>query len=53
MQAVMSQNVNKIIDRLKKGLSIKTNSALAKHLGLKPNTIPAWKSRNSINYDLS
>lgn len=48
----MSQNANKIIDRLKKGLSIKTDSALAKHLGVKPNTISAWKSRNSINYDL-
>lgn len=48
----MSQNVKKIIERLKKGLSIKTDSALAKHLGVKPNTISAWKSRDSINYDL-
>ncbi len=52
MQVIMSQKVNKIIDRLKKGLAIKTDSALAKHLGVKPNTISAWKSRDSINYDL-
>ena len=26
--------------------------ALASHLGIKPNTISAWKKRNSINYEL-
>lgn len=26
--------------------------SLASHLGIKPNTISAWKKRNSINYEL-
>ncbi len=48
----MSQNVQEIIERAKKGLQIKTNSGLASFFGVKPNTISAWISRNSINYDL-
>ena len=48
----MSQSVQNIIDRAKKGLKIKTDSALASYFGVKPNTISAWKKRNSINYEL-
>lgn len=48
----MSQSVQIIIDRLKKGLNLKTDLSLASHLGVKPNTISAWKKRNSINYEL-
>lgn len=48
----MLQNVDLIIGRAKQGLGIKTDRALASYFGIKPNTISAWKKRNSVNYEL-
>jgi hypothetical protein len=48
----MLQNVDLIIERAKQGLGIKTDRALASYFGIKPNTISAWKKRNSVNYEL-
>jgi len=59
----MSQNANKqkielqiatsdIIDRLKSVYEIDTDSAFAAFLGVSRSTVPTWKARNSINWEL-
>ncbi len=46
------QNVKEVIDRLKMALKVKTDTELAKHLGVNQSTISVWKTRKSINWDL-
>ncbi|HLV51476.1 MAG TPA: helix-turn-helix domain-containing protein [Flavobacterium sp.] len=41
-----------IINRLKSALNIENDSDLASFLGIKPNTLSNWKTRNNIDYDL-
>jgi phage repressor protein C with HTH and peptisase S24 domain len=43
---------NLIISRIKLAYNLKTDTELARFLGVSPNTITNWKDRNSINYDL-
>ncbi len=50
MQENNSQNAIIIIDRLKNLLEIKSDSALAEFLNIRPNTLSTWKSRNSVDY---
>ncbi len=45
-------DTRKIIDRLKKALSIRTDEQLAIKLGLSQSTVANWKSRNNIDYTL-
>jgi phage repressor protein C with HTH and peptisase S24 domain len=45
-------NVGVILDRLKIIYQIPTDKELARFLDVKSGTISAWRSRNSINYDL-
>lgn len=48
----MPQNVNYLLDRVKKGLGFKTSKELASYLGVNSSTVSAWKKRNSVDYDL-
>jgi len=41
---------DKIIDRIKKYKGFKTDTELANHLKIKPNTVATWRSRNSIPF---
>jgi len=44
-----SLNANKIIQRVKDVIGIKTNYELSKVLQIKPNTISSWKKRGNID----
>jgi hypothetical protein len=46
------QNVDLILKKLKQWLDIKTGVELANALKVKPNTVSAWVSRNSLDYEL-
>lgn len=41
-----------ILERIKTTYKLKNNSELARFLGVKPNTISNWYSRNSIDFDI-
>lgn len=41
-----------ILERIKEAYQLKNNSELARFLGVKPNTISNWYSRNSIDFDI-
>lgn len=41
-----------ILERIKTAYKLKNNSELARFLGVKPNTISNWYSRNSIDFDI-
>lgn len=41
-----------IINRIKSAYHFKNDAELANFLGIAPNTLTNWKSRNSIDYDL-
>ena len=45
-------NVNFVLDKLRTYLQIDTDAKLAEYLGVKPGTISAWRSRNSVDYSL-
>ena len=46
----MSLNARHVIKKLKNITKIKSDNELAKALGVSPNTIAMWKSRNTLNY---
>lgn len=50
-QMKISQNATVILDRLKTALELKNDSELATTLGIAPNTLSAWKKRNSVDFD--
>ena len=52
MSSKKSQNTKEILKRFKKALNIKTDSDLAKYLGVRQNTISTWKARDSLDYKL-
>jgi hypothetical protein len=52
MQDKSSHNVNNLLTRLKRVLKINTDASLAEFLGVSPQAISTWKSRNSIDYEL-
>lgn len=43
---------SQILERIKETYQLKNNSELARFLGVKPNTISNWYSRNSIDFDI-
>lgn len=45
-------DVEAVIDRLKKVLDARSDTALAKALGTTPQTLSSWKSRGSVPYAL-
>lgn len=47
----MQLNVNHILDRLKSQYGIKTETQLAKKLGVRQNTIGTWRRRNSLQIE--
>lgn len=42
-------DVKGVLDRTKQALGLKTDTELANHLGIKPNTVSTWRSRGSID----
>lgn len=42
-------DVKAVLDRAKLALGLKTDTELAKRLGIKPNTVATWRSRGSID----
>lgn len=52
MSSNFALNVPKILERLKQHLDIKKNIDLAFFLGVKHNTISAWKRRGNIDFSL-
>lgn len=46
------QNVIKIIARLKEVFGSRTDTELAKYLGLSQSTIASWKARDTIDWEL-
>jgi hypothetical protein len=41
-----------IINRLKVGLSLKSDKNLSDFLGIKPTTLSSWRTRDTLDYDL-
>lgn len=52
MSSKKLHNAKEIIDRLKLALKLKTDTELAKYLGISQSTVSTWKSRNSLDYEL-
>ena len=44
-------DAEKILDRAKKALGLKTDTELADHFGIGKTTLSSWRTRNSINYN--
>ena len=49
MSSKNSLDVNKIIERTRSALNIRTDAELAKVLNLRPNTIAMWKTRGYVD----
>lgn len=49
----MSKKIDKslLLKRIKKVYGLKSDSELAKHLGLPPTTLSSWKARNTVDFD--
>lgn len=52
MQEKIQQNVDFILDEVKKRINASKDEDLANFFGVKSGTVSAWRSRNSINYEL-
>lgn len=52
MQEIITQNVDLILQNVKKKINGTNDNDLADFFGVKPGTISAWRKRNSLNYEL-
>lgn len=52
MSKYSTPNVSKIIDKLKEYFNVKTDTDLAKSLGMSVSTVSNWRIRDSINYEI-
>lgn len=52
MQEKSTQYVDYFLSRLKSALKMSSDAELASFLGLSPQAISSWRSRNTINFDI-
>ena len=46
-----SLDVNKILDRLREYLGLKSDAEVAKFFGVRPNTVSMWRKRNKMDFE--